>query len=139
MIFKGNLLNRAEYMKTIRLPVYVVLALGFSLSAQAATNTGNDLITVYNPAIAGKLADRLPLSPRLDTLDGKTLYMVDVQWGGPTAGYSVLEVMQEWFNKNMPGVKTVLRHIKGNMFTDDPELWKEIGAKGDAAIVGIAQ
>jgi len=107
--------------------------------APAATGSGKDLITVYNPAIAGKLADRLPLSPRLDTLEGKTLYMIDVQWGGPTAGYSVLEVMQDWFHKNMPGVKTVLRHIKGNMFTDDPELWKEIGAQGDAAIVGIAQ
>ena len=126
-------------MNKFRLLLFVMSALAVSISAQAATNTGKDLITVYNPAITGKLADRLPLSPRLDTLDGKTLYMVDVQWGGPTAGYSVLEVMQEWFNRNMPGVKTVLRHIKGNMFTDDPELWKEIGAQGDAAIVGVAQ
>ena len=118
---------------------FSILALAISLSAQAATDAGKGLITVYNPAIAGKLADRLPLSPRLDTLKGKTLYMVDVQWGGPTAGYSVLEVMQDWFHSNMPSVKTVLRHIKGNMFTDDPALWKEIGEKGDAAIVGIAQ
>lgn len=129
-------------MKVIQLLSYSLVTLAASLitlSAPAATGPGNDLITVYNPAIAAKLADRLPLSPRLDTLEGKTLYMVDVQWGGPTAGYSVLEVMQDWFHKNMPGVKTVLRHIKGNMFTDDPELWKEIGAQGDAAIVGIAQ
>ena len=118
---------------------FSILALAISLSAQAATDAGKGLITVYNPAIAGKLADRLPLSPRLDSLKGKTLYMVDVQWGGPTAGYSVLEVMQDWFHSNMPSVKTVLRHIKGNMFTDDPALWKEIGEKGDAAIVGIAQ
>ena len=129
-------------MKALLLLSYPVLALAMTVSAlpaPAATNSGTDLITVYNPAIAAKLADRLPLSPRLDTLNGKTLYMVDVQWGGPTAGYSVLEVMQDWFHKNMPSVKTVLRHIKGNMFTDDPQLWKEIGAKGDAAIVGIAQ
>jgi len=126
-------------MNTIRLLIFSLLAIAVSSSAHAATSASKDLITVYNPAIAGKLADRLPLRPRLDTLEGKTLYMIDVQWGGPTAGYSVLEVMQEWFNRNMPGVKTVLRHIKGNMFTDDPELWKEIGARGDAAIVGIAQ
>ena len=129
-------------MKALQYLSYPVLALVVSLSAlptSAASNSDKDLITVYNPAIAANLADRLPLSPRLKTLKGKTLYMVDVQWGGPTAGYSVLEVMQDWFHKNMPSVKTVLRHIKGNMFTDDPQLWKEIGAKGDAAIVGIAQ
>jgi len=129
-------------MKVFQLLSYSVIAIAASLMtlpAPAATGSGKELITVYNPAIAGKLADRLPLTPRLDTLEGKTLYMIDVQWGGPTAGYSVLEVMQEWFHKNMPGVKTVLRHIKGNMFTDDPELWQEISAQGDAAIVGIAQ
>lgn len=129
-------------MKAFRLLSFPVLTLAVSLSVlptYAATGPGKDLITVYNPAIAGKLADRLPLSPRLDTLEGKTLYMIDVQWGGPTAGYSVFEVMQDWLNQNMPGVKTVLRHIKGNMFMDDPELWNEIGARGDAAIIGIAQ
>ena len=131
-----------ENMKVFRPLSYSIIALAaslFTLPATAATGSGKDLITVYNPAIAARLADRLPLCPRLDTLEGKTLYMVDVQWGGPTAGYSVLEVMQDWFHKNMPRVKTVLRHIKGNMFTDDPELWKEIGAQGDAAIVGVAQ
>lgn len=126
-------------MKTRLLLAFSVLALAVSISAQAATGSGKGLITVYNPAIAGKLADRLPLSPRLHTLKDKTLYLVDVQWGGPTAGYSVLQVMQEWFHKNMPSVKTVLRHIKGNMFMDDPALWKEIGARGDAAIIGVAQ
>ena len=120
--------------------LFTALALLLSVSASAAAGSSSaELITVHNPAIAGRLAERLPLNPRLDTLEGKTLYMVDVQWGGPTAGYSVYEVMQEWFAKNMPGVKTILRRTKGNMFMDDPELWKEIGEKGDAAIVGIAQ
>jgi len=96
------------------------------------------LITVMNPAIANRMAERAPLIPRLDSMKGKTLYMVDVQWGGPNAAYSVFEEMQAWFSKNMPDVKTVLRRTKGNIFSDDPELWKEIGEKGDAAIVGIA-
>jgi len=120
-------------------PVLAVVLTLATFSSVAATTSSGELITVYNPAIAGQQADRLPLHPRLDTLEGKTLYMVDVRWGGPTAGYSVLEVMQEWFAQNMPGVKTELRSIKGNMFMDDPELWNEIAEKGDAAIVGIAQ
>lgn len=96
------------------------------------------LITVMNPAIANNVVERAPLIPRLDNLKGKTLYMVDVQWGGPDAAYSVFEEMQDWFSENMPSVKTILRRTKGNIFSDDPELWKEIGEKGDAAIVGIA-
>ena len=94
--------------------------------------------TIHNPGIPGKLAERIPLLPRLDTLEGKTLYIVDVQWGGPDAAYSVFEEMQGWFAKNMPSVKTVLRRTKGNIFSDDPELWQEIAEKGDAAIVGIS-
>ena len=92
-----------------------------------------------NPAIAGKLAKRLPLSPRLDTLKGKTIYMVDNQWGGPEGAYQLFEEVQAWFNKNMPDVKVVLRRTKDNMFGDDPALWKEIQEKGDAAIIGTGQ
>ena len=97
-------------------------------------------ITVMNPAIPTKLAKRLPMTaPRLDTLEGKTIYMVDNQWGGPEGPYQLFTEMQKWFAKNMPGVKTVLRRTRGNMFTDDPELWKEISEKGDAAIIGVGQ
>ena len=53
------------------------------------------------------------MAPRLDTLDDKTIYLVDGKFGG---GYEFLEEMQGWFSKNMPTVKTVLRQKKGNMF-----------------------
>ena len=96
-----------------------------------------ELITVHNPAIAGKLAERLPLSPRLDTLEGKTIYMVDVNWGGIEAARSFYEEMQNWFNANIPSATIILKRTQGNMFTDDPALWKEISEQGDAAIVGI--
>ena len=46
-----------------------------------------------NPAMPNKLAKRIPLTaPRLATLEGKTIYLVDIQWGGPEGGYSLLEV-----------------------------------------------
>lgn len=96
-------------------------------------------ITVLNPAIAGKLAERFPLTERLKSLDGKTIYLIDIQWGGPDAGYDLLQCMQEWFAKNVPMAKTVLRRTTGNMFTDDPGLRKELTEKhADAAIVGVA-
>lgn len=114
-----------------------VLVCGAFGPAQAAEK--QKLITVMNPAIAGKLAKRLPLSPRLHTLKGKTIYMVDNQWGGPQGAYQLFQEIQAWFHEHMPSVKVVLRRTKGNMFTDDPALWKEIQKKGDAAIIGTGQ
>jgi len=111
----------------------LVAAFGFSVP------DSNELITVMNPAVANRLAERLPLAPRLDTLEGKTIYMVDINWGGPEAALSIFEEMQAWFAKNMPTVKTVIKMKRGGYDADDSALWKEIKeAKGDAAILGVS-
>ena len=96
-------------------------------------------ITVLNPALSSPLAERVPLAPRTGgSLDGKTIYLVDLQWGGPQAGYSVFEEMQKWFSKNMPSVKVELRRSKGGWMGDDPDLRKEIVEKKAAgAVIGI--
>jgi hypothetical protein len=107
--------------------------------AGAGKDSGDRVITVLNPAISKKMVERVPLVSRLDTLEGKTIYMVDIQWGGPEAAYSVYEEMQAWFSRNMPSVKTVIRRTSGSMFANDPGLTKEITAKKvDAVIIGIA-
>jgi hypothetical protein len=95
-------------------------------------------ITVFNPAIESQMVDRMPLSPRLDTLDGKTIYLVDINWGGPEAAYSVFEEIQSWFAQNKPSVKIVIKRKTGMYTTDDPGLWKEIAKNGNAAIIGIS-
>jgi hypothetical protein len=74
------------------------------------------------------------MAPRLDTLDGKTIYMVDTGFFG---GGRLLQEMQEWFQQNMPGVKTVFRKKAGGYAEDDPKLWAEIKANGNAAIMAI--
>jgi len=96
------------------------------------------LITVLNPAIAGKMADRLPLSPRLDKLEGKTLYLVDINWGGPDAAYSVFEEMKAWFAQNIPSLKIVMKKKAGMYSQDDKPLWQEIAKNGNAAFIGIS-
>ena len=95
-------------------------------------------VTVLNPAVASKLADRLSLSPRLETLEGKTIYMVDINWGGSETAYSVFEEMQAWFALNMPGVKSVIKIKQGGYDADDPALWKTIAQNGNAAIIGVS-
>ncbi len=96
------------------------------------------LITVLNPAISSKMVDRAPLSPRLDTLEGKTLYLVDISWGGPEAAYSVFEEMRDWFSQKIPSLKIVIKRKTGMYSQDDPALWKEIAKNGNAALIGIS-
>jgi hypothetical protein len=117
--------------------LFLVIATMVVVAYTPAQNAGR-LITVMNPAVANKMVDRLPLSPRLDTLEGKTLYLVDIGWGGPQAAPSVYEEIRAWFAENMPSVKTEVRRIKGSYESDDPALWKEIAQKGNAAFVGIS-
>ena len=73
-------------------------------------------------------------APRLDTLNGKTVYLVDGRFGG---SYEFLIQMKNWFTENMPEVNTVLKRKSNNMFMDEPELWDEIKEKGDAMILGV--
>jgi hypothetical protein len=104
----------------------------------SAASSNDKLITVMNPGIREILAPRVNLTPRLKNLEGKTIYLVDMNYEG-IDGTPVMGEIQEWFKKNMPGVKTELRIKKGNYVADDPELWKEISDKGaDAVIMGVA-
>jgi len=97
------------------------------------------LVTAVNPAVTPQLPRRIPLAPRLDTLDGKTIYLVDTDWGGMGQNSVIQEEMQAWFAEHMPNVKTIIKVKKGNFVTDDPALWKEIAdAKGDGVVLGVA-
>jgi hypothetical protein len=95
-------------------------------------------IRVLNPTPPNRMVDRVPLIPRLDTLEGKTIFLVDIGWGGPEAAPSIYREMKAWFAQNMPSVKVEIRSIKGSYMTDQPELWQEIKEKGDAAMVGVS-
>lgn len=75
-----------------------------------------------------------PMAPRLTTLDGKTIYLVSD--GFPGADH-FLNQIAIWFKKNMPSVTTVYRLKAGAFMDDDPKLWAEIKAKGNAVIMAI--
>jgi hypothetical protein len=124
-------------VKKILMPASSLLMI-VALVLVGGTSIGSEKIIVMNPAITSSMVDRVPLAERLDSLEDKTLYLVDIGWGGPDAAYSVFEEIEAWFSKNMPSVKTVLKRKRGPYSADDPELWKEINEKGDAALIGIS-
>src|SRR4030042_1020798 len=73
---------------------------------------------------------------RLDTIEKKTVYLVDTGFGG---GYNFMLQLQKWFKENMPSVTTVRKRKPGNVFMDDNnELWEEIKEKGQAVVLGVA-
>jgi hypothetical protein len=120
--------------------VFASLIVSVILPAQTARKavSKDALITVLNPAITEKLAVRVPLAPRLDSLEGKTIYLVDMNYEG-MGRTPVMEEMQAWFTMNMPHVKTILKVKSGSYISDDPALWKEIADnKGSGVIIGVA-
>ncbi len=73
---------------------------------------------------------------RLDTLENKTVYLVDTGFGG---SYLFMQQLQKWFSEHMPSVKTIRKRKTGHVFMDDTtDLWDEIKAKGHAAVLGVA-
>ncbi len=91
-------------------------------------------IAVLNPMGYPPKVTAKPMAPRLDTLDGKTVYLVDCRFDDSDI---FLKQMQGWFEENLPAVKTRFIQIRNVYTKDDPETWEEVKKNGQAAIVGV--
>jgi len=90
--------------------------------------------TVLSPLGTPPAIKLSAMAPRLNSLDGKTIYIVD---DGFVGGDVLLKEMAAWFTRNMPSVNAVYRRKAGGFPDEDPALWAEIKAKGDAVIMGV--
>jgi len=133
----------------LRIAVIAVLCIGLCFSFSALSNRASaqgtgatpatkpavmPKITVLNPMGTPSPVTLKPQAPRLDTLDGKTIYFVNTGYIGTDR---LMEVMSDWFKANYPKTNVVVKRSRGGMTGVDKELWAEIGQKGDAAIVGL--
>lgn len=96
--------------------------------------TTKKVLSVLNPMGYPPKVTYRPPAPRLEALDGKTIYLVDVRFDD---SHILLQQMQRWFAERAPGVKTVLKSLSSTYMQDDPATWEEIKAKGDGAIIGV--
>ncbi|HTZ98741.1 MAG TPA: hypothetical protein VMB02_00315 [Candidatus Aquilonibacter sp.] len=91
-------------------------------------------VIALSPKGAPPPVQRYSMAPRLNTVEGKTIYLVDTGFFGADL---VLQQVADWFQQNMPSVKTVSRKKAGTYPEDDPKLWAEIKANGNATIMAI--
>ena len=91
-------------------------------------------ITVLNPLGQPPPIARVPMTGHLDSLEGKTIYIVDI---GFTDTHQFLTEMQKILAERYPKTTWIVRMKAGTYFDDDPDLWAEIKAKGSGMIMGV--
>ena len=103
-------------------------------SKKPTVTSAGPQLEVLNPRGLPPPITLIPMAKRLDTLDGKTVYLVSDGFPGADAFLNQVSI---WFNKNLPSVKTVYRLKAGGFADDDPKLNAEIKANGQAVIMAI--
>jgi hypothetical protein len=91
-------------------------------------------ITTVNPKGNPPPIQLIPMAPRLDSLHGKTVYLVDTGFHGSDV---LLHQIGAWFSANLPDTTTVFKRKAGPYAEDDPALWKEIKSQGNAVIMAV--
>jgi hypothetical protein len=124
----GRLMGKGT--RWLIMTVFAVMGLLGARGLQAAETK----ITVLNPLGQPPVLKTLAMAPRLDTLEGKTIYVVDVKYPSTKP---FMEELVKVLSETHPKTKWVLREKTESYFEDDPDLWKEIKAKGNGMLIAI--
>jgi hypothetical protein len=82
----------------------------------------------FPPQVTGKR-----LAPRLESLDGKVVFLVDCLFDNSDV---FMEELRQWFAARMPNVIT--RVIKPReSWVDDPDMRARVASEGQGAILGV--
>jgi hypothetical protein len=82
----------------------------------------------YAPKVTGKR-----LAPRLQSLDGKVVFLVDCLFDNSAV---FMDEMQTWFRAHLPTVQTRIITPRES-WVDDANMRQKIASEGDAAILGV--
>ena len=137
-----NKASRREFVQGITTGAMGAAAAGYlggvanvAAQSQSTGQAGRERITVVNPLGIAPPVKLTAQAPRLDTLDGKTIYLLS---NGYPNSENVLYELTDWFKANYPKTTFEYRHMPSAMGgRADPALWEEMGQKADAMIIGI--
>ncbi|MBN2073916.1 MAG: hypothetical protein JW762_00040 [Dehalococcoidales bacterium] len=93
-------------------------------------------ITVLNPRGIAPPIQLIPMAPRLDTLEGKTIYLAGINFRPLHQG---LVEIHRVLTERYPKTTFILKVKEGSYFVNDQKLWDEIKEKGDGVIIGVGQ
>ncbi len=82
----------------------------------------------FAPKVTGKR-----LAPRLHSLDGKVLYLVDCLFDNSEA---FMNQLLDWFGEHLPAVTARIIRPRQS-WVDDPEMRNKVEADGHAAVLGV--
>ena len=103
-----------------------------SFSGLAVDETGETKIVVMNPRGIQPEIRKIPMAERQSTLDGKTVYIVDVKYPNTKP---FVEELQASLQDRYPKTTWVIREKYGSYFEDDPALWQEAREKADGGTI----
>ena len=101
---------------------------------KAAPQTAEPKIVVFNPRGIQPEIRKIPMATRPATLDGKTVYVVDIKYANTQP---FVNELMAGLKAKYPGTNWVLRQKLGMYMDDDPKLWAEIKEKAAGSIVLI--
>ncbi len=111
------------------------LSIIFLAGLLSGSVTGQDAkVTVMNPRGIKPPIRRIPMAARPETLDGKTIYIVDSRYP------RTREFVEELFRilrEKYPKTNWVFKDKYGGYMDDDPTLWDEIKANGHGMIMTV--
>ena len=108
----------------------ILLLIAFLISSAIPAQEAK--LTVLNPRGIQPPIRLISMAPRLDTLEGKTIYIVNVAFGD-TFLPETLKVLSQRY----PKTNWIFKRKAGSYFDDDPKLWAEIKEKGHGMIMGV--
>ena len=92
-----------------------------------------DKLTVHDPRGFPPKVTGKRLAPRLESLDGKTVYLVDCLFDNSEV---FMNQLMDWFGEHLPAVNARIIKPKQS-WVDDPDMRARVEADGDAAILGV--
>ncbi len=92
-----------------------------------------EIVTVHDPRGYAPKVTGKRLAPRLPSLDGKVICLVDCLFDNSAA---FMEQLRQWFAVNLPTVETrIIKPIES--WVDDADMRTKIASEGNAAILGV--
>ena len=102
-------------------------------TAERDEKNKEDACSVLDPRGIWPRVERIPLSPRLSSLKGMRLYIIN-SWGSGTGFETIFSKIAEVIKERQPDATVTIKGRNTGYSLDDPELWKEMKANADAFI-----